>query len=99
MEAEKILRPFCKVVEVQKGSPADEAGIKLEDQIIEYGGVNYLNNNDLKKMAEVTWENVNKPVRIYLSRKCFELEFNVYPKTWDGPGILGCRFTLLENEE
>lgn len=86
---------FAKITEVKKDSPADKGGLKVGDEIIEYGACNYLNHNDLKHMVEITRDHINQPLRVYIRRKCFEIGLTITPGPWSGPGILGCRFDKL----
>jgi C-terminal processing protease CtpA/Prc len=97
--AEKVFQAFAKVTEVTPMSPADVAGLKVGDEIIEYGDVNYLNHDELRELGRHTVSRVGKQIRVYFRRMgCIEIEFSVYPKVWDGPGVLGCRFNLLDSE-
>lgn len=92
--------PFAKIVEVQKGSPADEAGLIPGDQIAQYGDANYLNHQNLKYVIEITSKNQNKEIILKVLRKVEQeskslVEIKVVPHTWNGPGILGCRFVPI----
>lgn len=49
--------PFAKVNSVEKGSPADEAGMKAGDRIRKFGHVNWINHEKLSKVAEVVQRN------------------------------------------
>jgi 26S proteasome non-ATPase regulatory subunit 9 len=44
--------PFAKVDTVAPGSPADEAGLKVNDHIRNFGYVNRSNHDNLKGVAE-----------------------------------------------
>jgi 26S proteasome regulatory subunit N4 len=44
--------PFARVDSVQEGSPAHEAGLKVDDAIRSFGYVNRSNHDNLKKVAE-----------------------------------------------
>ena len=44
--------PFVRVNTVTDGSPADEAGLKAGDRIRNFGGVNWMNHENLSKIAE-----------------------------------------------
>lgn len=95
---EKVYQPFAVITEVTPGSPASEGGLKVGDVVIEYGEVNYLNHDNLKKIAEVTRKHIGLSIRVYFKRmQAIEIEVSVYPKEWAGPGVLGCRFEVLKN--
>ena len=86
------LEPFCKIVEVQIGSPAEEAGLKVGDKVLQYGQANYLNHNQLKYIPEITRNHIDKEFPVLVFRDGREVELKVRPHNWKGPGILGCRF-------
>lgn len=46
-------QPFAKVNSVVVGSPADQAELKAGDEIINFGGVNWLNHEKLSGVARV----------------------------------------------
>lgn len=46
-------RPFAKINEVSSGSPAEAAGLKVNDIIVSFGSVNAHNHNNLKAVAEL----------------------------------------------
>lgn len=94
-EAASDSPPFAKIIEVRKGSPADKGGLKVGDLIMMYGPVNYLNHHDLNSMIEVTRNNINLPLKIKVKRKGVEIDVTIVPGTWEGAGILGCRFDKL----
>ena len=88
----EVLEPFCKVVEVQTCSPADESGIKVGDLIVTYGSLNIFNHNSLKAIPEVTKNHIDAVFPVVLLRQGLKVELQVKPHFWSGPGILGCRF-------
>lgn len=49
--------PFAKVNSVEKGSPADDAGLEIGDRIRRFGHVNWINHEKLSKVAEVVQRN------------------------------------------
>ena len=88
----QIIEPFCRVVEVQIGSPAHESGFVVGDLVINFGSANIYNHNNLKAIAEVTKNHIDKVFPVVVARKGEKIELKVRPHTWNGPGILGCRF-------
>ena len=84
--------PFCKIVEVQKESPAFHAGLEVGDLVISYGPVNYINHNELKHIVEVTRKMIDDFIHVVVLRSENYHELKVNPRKWDGPGYLGCRF-------
>jgi len=63
--------PFAKVNSVVEGSPADQAGLKQEDLIRNFGYANRSNHDGLKKVAECV--QVNEGVSV----ACISL--SIYP--------------------
>ena len=49
--------PFAKVNSIVPGSPADHAGLKAGDRIRRFGDVNWLNHENLSKVAETVQRN------------------------------------------
>jgi 26S proteasome non-ATPase regulatory subunit 9 len=49
--------PFAKVNSVVEGSPAAQAGLTVGDGIRRFGHVNWLNHENLTKVAEVVGRN------------------------------------------
>jgi hypothetical protein len=45
--------PFAKVNTVVPGSPAEQAGLQLNDQITRFGSATWLNHDKLSRVAEV----------------------------------------------
>lgn len=52
-----IETPFAKVASVVDGSPASEAGLKAGDTIRNFGGVIWMNHENLSKVADVVQRN------------------------------------------
>lgn len=52
-----IETPFAKVSSVVDGSPASEAGLKAGDTIRNFGGVIWMNHENLSKVADVVQQN------------------------------------------
>ena len=49
--------PFAKVNSVVTGSPADEAGLKAGDEIIQFGNIDWMNHEKLARVAETVQRN------------------------------------------
>ena len=52
-----IEAPFAKVNNVEAGSPAADAGLKIGDKIRRFGSVNWINHEKLSKVAETVQRN------------------------------------------
>lgn len=58
--------PFARVNSVERGSPADQAGLKVGDQVVRFGLVDYTNHERLNKVAQVVQQNENVSWRFSL---------------------------------
>ncbi|OAX78637.1 hypothetical protein ACJ72_07052 [Emergomyces africanus] len=65
-----IETPFAKINSVVEGSPAAQAGIKVGDRIRSVGHVNWMNHENLMKVAEVVQRNEGVS---FLFCFCFEI--------------------------
>ncbi|XP_055603704.1 26S proteasome non-ATPase regulatory subunit 9-like [Uranotaenia lowii] len=93
------LRPIAKVNVVSEGSPAQEAGIALRDEIVEFGTINSNNFKDLSQIAMVVRSCENKTVLVKVRREGRLLELVLTPKSWTGRGLLGCNIVPLDSIE
>lgn len=97
---ETLQEPFAKVNSVIPGSPADEAGLKPNDEIRNIGYVSLANHDNLKKVAECVQGNEGQPVPVRVSRPGSgtrqELQLTLTPtRNWGGRGLLGCHIIPL----
>ncbi|KAM3508687.1 hypothetical protein MY10362_001051 [Beauveria mimosiformis] len=88
--------PFAKIDSVSSGSPAELAGLKVGDEIRNFGYVSRANHDGLKKVAECVQGNEGSNVFIRISRPSGvasrdELRLTLTPRrNWGGRGMLGC---------
>ncbi|XP_050970648.1 26S proteasome non-ATPase regulatory subunit 9 [Labeo rohita] len=82
--------PFALVDAVTQGSPAFQAGLRVGDEIIEFGSVNTQNFRNLRDIASVVQHSEGKSLRVGLLRSGLEVHLNLTPKQWSGRGLLGC---------
>ncbi|KAK2808881.1 hypothetical protein FQN50_004357 [Emmonsiellopsis sp. PD_5] len=91
-----IETPFAKVNSVVEGSPAAQAGLKVGDRIRSFGHVNWMNHENLSKVAEVVQRNEGYPVLVKLVREDVNLSLTLVPqRNWGGRGLLGCHLVLV----
>ena len=95
---------FAKIVSVENGSPAEEAGLKPEDHIINFNGILYkgVSHNPLITLSEIVKSKIGEEIPISIVRKnkdnILEMEkLNIIPHTWNGRGVLGCKFQIIWN--
>mmetsp|Transcript_48289 Transcript_48289/g.140830 ORF Transcript_48289/g.140830 Transcript_48289/m.140830 type:complete len:221 (-) Transcript_48289:94-756(-) len=88
--------PFAWIDEVTDGSPAQEAGLAIGDQICQFGEVSRRETGDLNAcfaaIAKLVPESVGQPVEVLVLRgqPATKVMLTLTPKTWAGRGLLGC---------
>ena len=93
---------FAKIVKIEKGSPADEAGLMIGDEILTFNKILYkgVSHDPLIILSEIAKNKIGEQIPISLVRKNNEnnlvfLNINIVPHIWNGRGILGCEFQIL----
>lgn len=100
-------RPFCVVTQVDAGSPAAEAGIQVNDEIVQFGPyVHGTVAKNLSQIGELVKTSVNKIVLLNIARAADNsnaatsektyVKCKLVPKTWSGHGLLGCKIVPLD---
>ncbi|XP_026071492.1 26S proteasome non-ATPase regulatory subunit 9-like [Carassius auratus] len=93
--AVSLSAPFALLDAVTQGSPASQAGLRVGDEIIEFGSVNTQNFRNLHDVASVVQHSEGKSLRVGLLRSGLEMHLNLTPKQWSGRGLLGCNLVPL----
>ncbi|EDW24139.1 GL23970 [Drosophila persimilis] len=89
------IRPIVVVNLVSPSSPAEEAGLRVGDNICRFGSVNSNNfKGDLGQIGEVTRNMQNQNVQLKVMRGDQLLDLLLVPKAWSGRGLLGCNIVL-----
>ena len=98
-------RSFLKVTQVDSGSPAQDCGIQVDDEVIQFGPYTSTNTDkkltqiaDLVKKSEdkVILLNIMRPLKIDSIDIGQELvRLKLIPKKWDGHGLLGCKIVPI----
>ena len=98
-------KTFLKVTQVDSGSPAEECGILVDDEIIQFGP--YIAANTDKKLASIAelvkkYENkiillnVLRTYKIGINEENREtVRIKLIPHTWSGHGLLGCKIVPI----
>ncbi|KAI9771122.1 MAG: putative 26S proteasome regulatory subunit [Geoglossum simile] len=94
-----IETPFAKISNVVAGSPAEEASLRLDDQIRKFGNVTWLNHEKLSRVRITVQNSEGQTVIVKVVRKGTpdeELELKLKPRRgWGGSGLLGCTLVPL----
>jgi len=92
-----VFVPIAIVDEISSGSPAQEAGLQIGDQIISIGSVGPFVQKDssaLGAMARVVRDSENNAIRVEVFRgNSTKISISLTPKRWSGNGLLGCHLT------
>lgn len=86
--------PFAVFDEVQEGSPAAHDGIMLGDHIVKFGNVEG-GENLLPRLAREGLTNEGHGIPVIVLRRGVEVQLNITPRRWSGPGLLGCHIQPL----
>ncbi|MEQ2264706.1 26S proteasome non-ATPase regulatory subunit 9 [Xenotaenia resolanae] len=91
-----LLPPFARVDAVTDGSPASGAGLKVGDEVIEFGSVNTSNFQNLQNIAAVVQHSEGKPLRVAVIRSGQKVQMSLTPQRWSGRGLLGCNIVPVQ---
>ena len=87
------LKPFYLVDSIFNGSPAQEAGLKSGDLVIQFGSM-VNENKSPQLLQEIVKTSINKPIPVTIKRNPEGfLGLQLTPKQWSGKGLLGCHLT------
>lgn len=86
---------FLRVNIVRNGSPADIAGIRVDDLILQFGSINYINFTSLYQIGRLVENSVNAPIEVRLRRVNDIVNLTLVPQEWAGRGLLGCNVVCL----
>ncbi|XP_026199268.1 26S proteasome non-ATPase regulatory subunit 9 [Anabas testudineus] len=87
--------PFAQVDAVTQGSPASGAGLRVGDEVIEFGSVNTGNFQNLQNIAAVVQHSEGKPLRVTVLRDGQKIQMSLTPQRWSGRGLLGCNIVPI----
>ncbi|KAM3849766.1 26S proteasome non-ATPase regulatory subunit 9-like [Diretmus argenteus] len=87
--------PFARVDAVTQGSPACGAGLRVGDEITEFGSVNTGNFQNLQNIASVVQHSEGKPLRVAVIRNGQRAGMSLTPQRWSGRGLLGCNIVPI----
>jgi len=99
---EFVETPFAVVNSVVEGSPAAQAGMKVGDKIQSFGNINWVNHENLSKVAELVLHSEGNSVLVKVARQIgpeqepTNLSLPLTPRrNWGGRGLLGCHLLPL----
>uniref|UniRef100_U5ER96 26S proteasome non-ATPase regulatory subunit 9 n=1 Tax=Corethrella appendiculata TaxID=1370023 RepID=U5ER96_9DIPT len=86
---------IAKINLVSSGSPADDARLQLNDEIVEFGTINSSNFKDLSQIGVLVNHSEGKRVPLKVKRADKYLDLVITPRKWSGRGLLGCNIILI----
>ncbi|XP_028680728.1 26S proteasome non-ATPase regulatory subunit 9 [Erpetoichthys calabaricus] len=87
---------FAKVDDVTPGSPASLSGLRVGDEIVEFGSVNSQNFKNLQIIASVVQHSEGKPLSLTVIRDGNRVHMGLTPQRWAGRGLLGCNIVPIQ---
>uniref|UniRef100_UPI003AAA3EDD 26S proteasome non-ATPase regulatory subunit 9 isoform X2 n=1 Tax=Centroberyx gerrardi TaxID=166262 RepID=UPI003AAA3EDD len=72
-----------------------EDGLRVGDEIIEFGTVNTGNFQSLQNIASVVQHSEGKPLRVAVIRSSQRAQMSLTPQRWAGRGLLGCNIVPI----
>ncbi|XP_012275608.1 26S proteasome non-ATPase regulatory subunit 9 [Orussus abietinus] len=91
-----LSEPFLKVNLVSSGSPAELAGIRVDDLILEFGSIDSRNFRTLKDIGDLVEHSRYKTILLKIKRGYNTIVLSLIPRPWSGNGLLGCNVVPLE---
>lgn len=87
--------PFAKVTMISVYSPAETAGIHVNDEFVEFGSINSNNFRNITDIATVVQHSVNSRINMKIKRGDKFIKLQLVPKRWSGKGLLGCNIVSI----
>ncbi|XP_013144794.1 PREDICTED: 26S proteasome non-ATPase regulatory subunit 9 [Papilio polytes] len=84
-------RCFAIVGFVHDGSPADLAGLSVNDKILQFGSINHSNFSDVTQVNQIVSHSVGQRIEVRVRRDQNVISLTVVPRPWAHPGLLGCQ--------
>ncbi|XP_046854106.1 26S proteasome non-ATPase regulatory subunit 9-like isoform X2 [Xenia sp. Carnegie-2017] len=86
---------FLQVNELSPLSPAENAGLRVGDEIIRFGSLNIENFDNMQSVANVVQHSMGQSIPIIIRRGEHIHHLNLIPNIWHGRGLLGCNIAPI----
>ena len=88
-------RVYVRVfMQVSRGSPAEEAGMRVGDKCVRFGSLEASNSRGLGELPGIVQNSVGRALRVVVRRGSGDnaevVALSLTPHTWSGRGLLGC---------
>jgi 26S proteasome non-ATPase regulatory subunit 9 len=94
-DSPEVLHPIFKIDEIFEGSPAEFAGIELNDLILKFGNIDFKTSDISTSIARLVTDSKDKRLLIKVKRASSTIDLSIVPKVWSGRGLLGCHLTYI----
>jgi len=93
------LSPIATVNFVADGSPAFQAGLRVNDTIISVGAINSRNFRSLADIGNLVQQSQGQVVDVTVNRNGALTRLALIPGPWSGRGLIGCNIIPIETPE
>ncbi|XP_029365946.1 26S proteasome non-ATPase regulatory subunit 9 isoform X2 [Echeneis naucrates] len=73
-----------------------EDGLRVGDEVTEFGSVNTANFQNLQNIAAVVQHSEGKPLWVTVIREGQKVQMSLTPQRWSGRGLLGCNIVPIQ---
>jgi 26S proteasome non-ATPase regulatory subunit 9 len=92
---EKLPMAFAKIDVVSDGSPAQSAGLRVGDLVVQFGSVTADNFTTLQALAEVAAHSKDSSLAVRVIRAGAVKAVTLRPRQWSGRGLIGCNIVPI----
>jgi len=96
-QAEAELAPIAKINLVSKGSPAHQAGLKVDDLVLSFGSIDADNFRSIQDIGNLVQSSQGIVVTVKVKRGNEMVRVALIPGPWSGRGLLGCNITPIDS--
>lgn len=82
---------------IANDSPATVSGLKLHDEILQFGNISYITANFLIEVSNLVANSVGQTIPVMVKREGKTVHLELIPKAWSGRGLLGCHLTPINH--
>jgi 26S proteasome non-ATPase regulatory subunit 9 len=90
-----VLRPVATINEILPDSPASSAGVRDNDLLLSFGGIDCTYPNPFSSIPNVVRDSINRPLSLVVRRNDDILRLVITPRPWGGRGLLGFHLSPL----